>query len=117
LNINAGYDGDIYLTIVLNGFIHTIMYTYYFVSMHTKDIWWKHYLTMLQMVQFTCMMSQSVYLQVTECKNYPPQIIKVYFFYILSLFVMFANFLVKDMKRKAHNKRIAMEEKMNKKGN
>lgn len=42
------YDGDIYLTIVLNGLIHTIMYTYYFVSMHSKDIWWKKYLTMMQ---------------------------------------------------------------------
>ena len=30
------YDGDIYLTIILNGLVHTIMYTYYFVSMHTK---------------------------------------------------------------------------------
>lgn len=48
LNINAGYDGDVYLTIVLNGFIHTVMYTYYFVSMHTKDIWWKKYLTLMQ---------------------------------------------------------------------
>lgn len=48
LNVNAGYDGDVYLTIVLNGFIHTVMYTYYFVSMHTKDIWWKKYLTRMQ---------------------------------------------------------------------
>lgn len=48
LNVNAGYDGDVYLTIVLNGFIHTVMYTYYFVSMHTKDIWWKKYLTLMQ---------------------------------------------------------------------
>ena len=48
VNVNAGYDGDIYLTIVLTGFIHTVMYTYYFVSMHTKDIWWKKYLTLMQ---------------------------------------------------------------------
>ena len=50
LNINVGYDGDVYLTIVLNGFIHTVMYTYYFVSLHSKDIWWKSALTMCQMV-------------------------------------------------------------------
>lgn len=48
LNVNAGYDGDVFMTIVLNGFIHTVMYTYYFVSMHTKDIWWKKYLTLMQ---------------------------------------------------------------------
>jgi len=34
-----GHAGDIYLTIVLNGFIHSVMYTYYFVSMHTDKIW------------------------------------------------------------------------------
>ena len=28
LNARVNYDGDIYLTIVLNGAIHTIMYTY-----------------------------------------------------------------------------------------
>jgi hypothetical protein len=39
LNVNVGYDGDVYLTIVLNGLIHTIMYTCYFVDLHTKDIW------------------------------------------------------------------------------
>ena len=41
LNVNVGYNGDVYLTIVLNGFIHTVMYTYYFVGLHTKEIWWK----------------------------------------------------------------------------
>lgn len=29
LNSHVNYDGDIYLTIALNGFIHTVMYTYY----------------------------------------------------------------------------------------
>ena len=28
-----------YVTILLNGFIHSVMYTYYFVSMHTSNIW------------------------------------------------------------------------------
>ncbi len=27
------------MTILLNGFIHSVMYTYYFVSMHTSNIW------------------------------------------------------------------------------
>jgi hypothetical protein len=26
----------VYLHVLLNAFIHTVMYTYYFVSMHTK---------------------------------------------------------------------------------
>ena len=62
-----GYDGDVYLTIVLNGLIHMIMYTYYFVSLHTKDIPWKSALTMSQMVQFVCMNAQALYLIYTGC--------------------------------------------------
>lgn len=58
LNLNAGYDGDIFLTVILNGAIHTVMYTYYFLSMHTKDIWWKKYLTLMQIVQFLAMNGQ-----------------------------------------------------------
>ncbi len=59
LNLNAGYDGDIFLTVILNGAIHTVMYTYYFLSMHTKDIWWKKYLTLFQIIQFITMNSQA----------------------------------------------------------
>lgn len=37
VNVDTGYyDGDNYLTIALNGFIHTVMYTCYFVIMHTR---------------------------------------------------------------------------------
>merc|ERR1719316_1790887 len=62
LNVHVNYDGDIYLTIILNGLIHTLMYTYYFVSLHTRDIWWKSFLTSSQMVQFCCMISQACYM-------------------------------------------------------
>ena len=36
LNLNAAYDGDVFLTVILNGAIHTVMYAYYFLSLHTK---------------------------------------------------------------------------------
>mmetsp|Transcript_2292 Transcript_2292/g.2948 ORF Transcript_2292/g.2948 Transcript_2292/m.2948 type:complete len:306 (+) Transcript_2292:1-918(+) len=96
LNTNAGYDGDIYLTIVLNGFIHTVMYTYYFLSMHTRDIWWKKYLTMMQMIQFLTMMSQATYLLTSGCKTFPPRITQAYLIYIFSLLVLFAQFFVQS---------------------
>lgn len=94
LNINVGYDGDVYLTIVLNGLIHTIMYTYYFVTLHTKDVWWKSALTMSQMVQFVVMNSQAIYLIATGCKTYPRNITVAYLYYIISLLILFANFFV-----------------------
>merc|ERR1712176_1576204 len=91
LNLNVNYDGDIYLTIVLNGFIHTVMYTYYFVSMHTKvpetgkslPIWSKSSLTSLQLIQFVTMMSQGTYLIVTDCPSNSIRVTAAYVVYIL----------------------------------
>ena len=104
LNSHVNYDGDIYLTILLNGFIHTVMYTYYFICMHTKDyktgkslpIWWKSYLTLMQMVQFCTMMSQASYLLITQCEAYSLRVVFVYLVYILSLFFLFAQFYVQS---------------------
>ena len=99
---NVLYDGDIYLTILLNGFIHTVMYTYYFICMHTKDyktgkslpIWWKSSLTSFQLIQFTLMMAQASHLIYFGCDQLSLRITRVYFGYILSLFVLFAQFFV-----------------------
>jgi len=102
LNSNANYDGDIFLTIVLNGFIHTVMYTYYFVCMHTKDpktgkslpIWWKSSLTMLQLIQFITMMTQSTSLMLGKCQQIGQRIVVVYLVYILTLFILFGQFFI-----------------------
>lgn len=94
LNVNVGYDGDVYLTIVLNGVIHTVMYTYYFVSLHTKEIWWKSALTMSQMVQFVLMNAQAGYLLYYGCSSYPNRIIIAYLYYIMTLLALFAHFFV-----------------------
>ncbi|KAG5188596.1 putative microsomal very long chain fatty acid elongase [Tribonema minus] len=105
LNINVGYDGDIYLTIVLNGFIHTVMYTYYFVSMHTDKIWWKSSLTAMQMVQFVTMISQALYLLTTGCTTYPPRVTQAYCLYIFSLLILFGNFFIKSYMPKQGGKK------------
>lgn len=94
VNVNVGYDGDIYLTIVLNGLIHTIMYTYYFVSMHSRDIWWKKYLTMCQMIQFLCMNGQAMLLLKDNCSTFPRKVTQIYLFYIMTLFVLFFRFFL-----------------------
>jgi elongation of very long chain fatty acids protein 4 len=96
LNLNVGYDGDVYATVVLNGFIHTVMYTYYFVSMHTKDIWWKPALTLCQMVQFVVMNGQAIWLIYSDCKTFPPNITTAYMYYILTLLFLFGNFFVQN---------------------
>uniref|UniRef100_A0A6M2DY60 Elongation of very long chain fatty acids protein n=1 Tax=Xenopsylla cheopis TaxID=163159 RepID=A0A6M2DY60_XENCH len=59
---------------LLNTFVHIIMYSYYMVAAmgpkYAKYIWWKKYLTTLQMVQFVVIMTHQFQLLWTEC-DYP----------------------------------------------
>lgn len=59
---------------LLNTFVHIIMYFYYMVSamgpQYQKYIWWKKYLTTLQIVQFIAIFAHQFQLLFTEC-NYP----------------------------------------------
>ncbi|KDO25200.1 hypothetical protein SPRG_09463 [Saprolegnia parasitica CBS 223.65] len=89
------YDGEIYLTILLNGGIHTIMYTYYFVSSHTSSIWWKQYLTMLQLVQFAIMNVQGYLVIANACPKIPFRVQVTYMLYVQSLFWLFVFFFAK----------------------
>eukprot|EP01102_Stenamoeba_stenopodia_P012324 TRINITY_DN3873_c0_g1_i2.p2 TRINITY_DN3873_c0_g1~~TRINITY_DN3873_c0_g1_i2.p2 ORF type:complete len:299 (-),score=72.12 TRINITY_DN3873_c0_g1_i2:1834-2688(-) len=41
-----------WMGVVTNTFIHTLMYYYYTQTAVGKTVWWKKYLTMMQMVQF-----------------------------------------------------------------
>lgn len=114
LNSHVNYDGDIYLTITLNGFIHTVMYTYYFICMHTRvpetgkslPIWWKSSLTMMQMIQFVTMMSQGTYLIATQCTTSSSRVTVAYIVYILSLFILFAQFFVESYVKPKKSKKI-----------
>jgi len=70
--------------------------------MHTKvpetgkslPIWWKSSLTMMQLFQFVTMMSQGTYLLTTGCDRTSLRVVGAYVAYILSLFVLFAQFFV-----------------------
>lgn len=93
VNFNVAYDGDIYFTIVANGFIHFVMYYYYLLTTFGARVWWASHLTSLQLIQFVCMMSQAIYLLTQDCA-FPRNVVLFYFFYIMSLFLLFANFFV-----------------------
>nr|AHG94992.1 delta-9 fatty acid elongase [Pythium aphanidermatum] len=91
----VGYDADSYQSIVLNGFVHTIMYTYYFVSAHTRNIWWKKYLTIMQLTQFILMNVQGYLSHTRQCAGMPPSIAVMYLGYVQSLFWLFMNFYIR----------------------
>ena len=91
---NAAYDGDVYYTIVANSFIHFIMYGYY--ALTTINVPVRAFaviVTRAQLLQFVTMMFQAiVILFYPGCTAYPRNITIFYFFYILSLYVLFSNF-------------------------
>lgn len=59
---------------LLNTFVHIIMYTYYLLAalgpQMQKYLWWKKYLTTLQMAQFVAIMVHAFQLLFIDC-NYP----------------------------------------------
>lgn len=59
---------------LLNTFVHIVMYFYYMVAAlgpeYRRFIWWKKYLTSMQMVQFVMIMTHQFQLLFTDC-DYP----------------------------------------------
>ncbi|XP_055381230.1 elongation of very long chain fatty acids protein AAEL008004-like isoform X2 [Condylostylus longicornis] len=80
---------------LLNTFVHIIMYTYYlFAAMgpqYQKYLWWKKYLTALQMVQFVLIMVHAFQLLFIDC-DYPKAFVwwigmhAVMFFFLFNQF-------------------------------
>ncbi len=50
LGVNFVADGYIAIPVLLNSFVHAVMYSYYLLSALGYKLWWKSYLPMIQMV-------------------------------------------------------------------
>lgn len=88
----------------LNTFVHIVMYTYYMLSAFgpsvQKYLWWKKYLTTLQMIQFVGIMVHAFQLLFIDC-NYP----KAFVWWIGMHAVMFF-FLFKEFYNQSYNKKV-----------
>ncbi|KRF99860.1 uncharacterized protein Dwil_GK13751, isoform C [Drosophila willistoni] len=89
---------------LLNTFVHIVMYTYYMFSamgpQYQKYLWWKKYLTTLQMVQFILIMVHAFQLLFIDC-NYP----KAFVWWIGMHAVMFF-FLFNEFYKAAYRSRL-----------
>ncbi|KAH8277190.1 very long chain fatty acid elongase AAEL008004 isoform X4 [Drosophila bipectinata] len=89
---------------LLNTFVHIVMYTYYMFSamgpQYQKYLWWKKYLTTLQMVQFILIMVHAFQLLFIDC-NYP----KAFVWWIGMHAVMFF-FLFNEFYKAAYKSRM-----------
>ncbi|KAG5318223.1 ELVL1 protein, partial [Pseudoatta argentina] len=87
----------------LNTFVHIIMYSYYLLAAlgpHIQPyLWWKKYLTTLQMIQFVLVMIHAFQLLFIDC-NYP----KAFVWFIGMHAIMFY-FLFRNFYNEAYNKK------------
>lgn len=78
-----------------NAGVHTVMYLYYFLSALGPGmqpyLWWKRYLTRLQMVQFVCVFIHALLPLLFDC-GYPEIMPKILLANAAVFFILFANF-------------------------
>nr|KAG5714126.1 hypothetical protein BaRGS_020454 [Batillaria attramentaria] len=88
--------GQSFFQPLLNSAVHVVMYTYYGLAAlgpHIQPyLWWKKYLTSMQLVQLTLIMGHAGYnMFVPDCA-FPKGYDLLVFSYALSLLLLFANF-------------------------
>ncbi|KAG8195040.1 hypothetical protein JTE90_029620 [Oedothorax gibbosus] len=98
--INIGY--YILVCICINTFIHSIMYFYYFLAAFgpemQKYLWWKRYLTQMQIFQFIVVLVYMTWAFITGCEQMAPFELSIYIFTLLIL-LLFVNFYFKSFRK------------------
>nr|BBF94995.1 elongation of very long chain fatty acids protein 15 [Orthetrum albistylum] len=89
---------------LLNTFVHIVMYFYYMVAaigpQLQKYLWWKKYLTALQMIQFVLVMVHAFQLLFVDC-NYPRAFVWWIGMHAVMFYFLFSDFYKQTYKKKA----------------
>lgn len=87
--------GQSFFVAMLNSFVHIFMYTYYGLAIFgphmQKYLWWKRYLTKLQLIQFVAFVIHSGYNLLIAC-DYPQGFNITVVTYAFTLIALFGNF-------------------------
>lgn len=87
----------------MNSFVHVIMYSYYLLAalgpQMRKFLWWKKYLTGLQLVQFCTMIVVLAVTSIMDCKV-PKQVTIILSFLVVSFLYLFSRFYIKSYRTK-----------------
>ncbi|CAN8027249.1 unnamed protein product [Ixodes persulcatus] len=101
--LTFGLDGQTALTILLNSFVHVVMYSCYFLSLLGPAVrpylWWKRYLTQLQLVQFNIMIIHGIVPLFVDC-GYPRTHTMIGLSQAVFFVVMFVRFYEKSYRGK-----------------
>ncbi|XP_043508597.1 elongation of very long chain fatty acids protein AAEL008004 [Frieseomelitta varia] len=87
----------------LNTFVHIVMYSYYLIAAlgpeYKKYLWWKKYMTWIQLVQFFVMLGYQLMILVMDCKV--PKALTYFFITNAIIFIyLFGDFYQKAYKKK-----------------
>ncbi|KAL4235653.1 hypothetical protein ACF0H5_004048 [Mactra antiquata] len=100
--------GQSFFVAMLNSFIHIFMYSYYTLAAigphMQKYLWWKRYLTTMQLMQFFAFVVHTGYNLLIDC-DFPRGYNIAVFLYAISLIVLFGNFFSRtyiDKKKREH---------------
>ncbi|XP_026201223.1 ELOVL fatty acid elongase 8b [Anabas testudineus] len=95
LGIKYVAGGQSFFIGLVNTFVHVVMYSYYglaAIGPHMqKYLWWKRYLTSLQLVQFLLFLLHTGYNLFAEC-DFPDSMNMLVFSYCITLIILFSNF-------------------------
>lgn len=98
--------GQITLLAVLNSFVHVVMYLYYMLAAAgpqiQKYLWWKKYITTLQLVQFIIAFIHSFQIVYEDC-GYPKAALLITLPNSILFFYLFLDFYLKSYKKKKTN--------------
>nr|WNR62021.1 elongation of very long chain fatty acids protein elovl-like [Platynereis dumerilii] len=88
---------------LLNSFIHFVMYIYYGMAglgpQYQKYLWWKKYMTSMQMIQFLMVLVHSFQLFIIDC-NYPRLFAYWIGAYAVIFLTLFADFYINAYQKK-----------------
>lgn len=99
--------GEAYFSATLNSAVHVVMYGYYLLSALGPWIqpylWWKKYLTSLQLFQFGLVLVKTTLSVMSGCE-YPRLFQKMLVLYMFSLIAFFSNFYYRTYCARSHTK-------------
>lgn len=89
---------------VINSFIHIIMYTYYMLSAFgpnvQKYLWWKKYLTSLQLIQFSIILVHNAQIIFSDC-NFPKPLAVLLTINAILFIYLFGSFYIRNYTKKS----------------
>ena len=89
--------GHCTLLCLINSFVHVVMYFYYGVSalgpQYQKYLWWKKYITKIQLTQFFIIIVHTIHFFFIEC-DFPKIFTAMIIFYAVIFTALFSNFYI-----------------------